>query len=98
MKLNDALARLRPFEDRFRRRGVSALYVFVSVARNAAADSSDIDLAFNLPEGTRFNLFDQAELQVELSEALNTRVDLVPLGAMRPSFRRRIETELVRVF
>jgi predicted nucleotidyltransferase len=98
MKRDAALAHLRSLETRLRRQGVSALFLFGSVARDEGDDKSDIDLAFDLPPDTAFSLFDQAELQIELCEALSAPVDFISLGAMGPEFRRRLQGEMIRVF
>jgi predicted nucleotidyltransferase len=98
MTRDAALLRLRSLEARLRRQGLSALFLFGSVARDDADDQSDVDLAFDLPPDTAFSLFDQAELQIELSEALNAPVDFVSLQAMRPEFCRRLRAEMIQVF
>ena len=98
MRRKDALARLRTLEPALRRQGVSALYLFGSVARDVAADASDIDLLFDVPVGVPFSLFDQARIQNELADALHMDVDLLPLEGLRPRMRARLEAELVQVF
>ena len=98
MERDVALARLRPLEQRLRRRGVSALYLFGSVARDGASDVSDIDLAFETAPDSRFNLFDQAQIQSELAEELRTKVDFVRRRALRPHVMAEAEAEMVQVF
>ena len=92
------MARLRPLEQTLRRQGLSALFLFGSVARDEAADASDIDLLFDVPPDVRFSLFDQARIQNALEDTLRVGVDLVPLEALRPTVRARVEAEMVRVF
>jgi predicted nucleotidyltransferase len=98
MKRSIALEKLKPMETALRAQGISALYLFGSVARDVARDDSDIDLLFEVLPQRRFSLFDQAGLQVDLSEALQTHVDFVPRMALRPRMRERVEAEMVRVF
>jgi hypothetical protein len=98
MKRDVALNRLRELETCLRRQGVSAYYLFGSVARDEADGQSDVDVAFDLPADSAFSLFDQAELQMMLSEELNASVDFVSLGAMRRDFHERLQAEMVRVF
>jgi predicted nucleotidyltransferase len=98
MKRDAALARLRAMEQTLRRQGLSALFLFGSVARNDASDASDVDLIFDVPPDVRFSLFDQARIQSDLADALDAGVDLVPLEALRPGVRARVEAEMVRVF
>jgi predicted nucleotidyltransferase len=98
MKRSVALEKLKPLETSLRARGVSALFLFGSVARDVARDDSDVDLLFEVLPQRRFSLFDQAGLQVDLSEALQTHVDFVPRQGLRPRMREHIEAEVVRVF
>lgn len=74
------------------------LYLFGSTARNEAVDRSDLDLLFDYDPASRFSLFTQADLMEDLSTELGTRVDLIALDGLRPSFRDRIRSDLVRVF
>jgi predicted nucleotidyltransferase len=85
-------------EPELRRQGLSALFLFGSVARDEASDVSDIDLLFDLPADVRFSLFDQARIRNELADALHEGVDLVPVEALKPHVRARVEAEMVRVF
>lgn len=98
MEREVALARLRPLEQRLRQQGVSALYLFGSTARGEADEKSDLDLLFEYVPDRGFSLFDQAGLQVELSELLNTKVDFVPRKGLHPYLKSRVESELIKVF
>lgn len=98
MEREVALARLRPLEQRLRQQGVSALYLFGSTARGEADDKSDLDLLFEYVPDRGFSLFDQAGLQIELSEHLNMKVDFIPRTGLRDRIKRRIEADMVRVF
>lgn len=98
MKREVALARLRPLEQRLRQRGVSALYLFGSVARDEATETSDVDLAFDLPPGSTFDLFDQAGVHMALRQALGTEVELISHRAMPAAFKARVAPEMIRVF
>jgi predicted nucleotidyltransferase len=98
MRRSVALARLRPLEPELRRQGLSALFLFGSVARDEAAEASDIDLVFEVPPDARFSLFDQARIRNELAEAVDAGVDLVPMDALKPHVRARVAAEMVRVF
>lgn len=98
MKKAVALERLRPFESRLRERGISALYLFGSTARDEAGDTSDLDLLFEYDASKKFSLFDQASAMLELSDGLGTKVDLISRNGLRPRVRTRVESEMVRVF
>ena len=58
MKRDVALARLKFYEHRLRERGISALYLFGSTARDESSESSDLDLLFEYDEVSGFSLFD----------------------------------------
>lgn len=92
------MAHLRPLEKRLRQQGVSALYLFGSTARDQADDAADVDLIFDYDPQSKFDLFDQAGVYLDIKDALGRDIDLVSHRAMRPSFRARVEPELVRVF
>ncbi len=93
-----AISRLKPFERRLRERGVSALYLFGSTARDEARLDSDLDLLFEHDPKARFTLFTQAGLMQELSDQIGTKVDLIARDGLRPRFREKIEREMVKVF
>ena len=63
-----------------------------------AREDSDLDLLFEVPNTTRFSLFDQARIQNALTAELKTPVDLLPREGLRPRQQQRIEAELIRVF
>lgn len=98
MKKAEAISRLKPFERRLRERGINALYLFGSTARDEASAASDLDLLYEYDPARPFSLFDQAGAMLELSDALETRVDLVSRIGLRPRLRARVEGEMVRVF
>lgn len=98
MKRTEAIARLRPFEQRLRKRGISALYLFGSTARDEAGESSDLDLLFEYDPRSKFSLFDQAGAMQELSDMLGVKVDLVSRKALHPYLVPKVETDLVRIF
>ena len=74
------------------------LYLFGSTARGEAGDRSDVDLLFDYDPASRFSLFTQADLIDELSSEIGARVDLIAFDGLRPAFRDRIRSDLVRVF
>jgi uncharacterized protein len=93
-----ALARLKPFELRLRERGITALYLFGSTARDEASEASDLDLLFEYDPSGRFSLFDQAGAMLELADGLGAKVDLVSRNGLRPRLRARVESEMVQIF
>jgi predicted nucleotidyltransferase len=75
--------------------GVSALYVFGSVARGEATPASDVDLLVEFDGRPTFARF--MDLKALLEDALRVRVDLVTRPALREQFRPQIEAEARRV-
>jgi predicted nucleotidyltransferase len=98
MRKAEAITRLKPFERRLRERGINALYLFGSTARDEASAASDLDLLYEYDPARQFSLFDQAGVMLELSNELETKVDLVSRIGLRPRLRARVEGEMVRVF
>lgn len=82
MKKAEAIARLKPFEHRLRKRGIESLYLFGSTARDEADETSDLDLLYDYDRSRAFSLFDQAGAMLELSDELGTKV--------RPDLARRL--------
>jgi hypothetical protein len=74
--------------------GVRTLSIFGSVARDEAAEASDVDLLveFDKPVG----LFAFVRLRRYLEEILGVRVDLVTPDALREQLRERVLKEAVR--
>lgn len=98
MKKAEAIERLKSFERRLRERGINALYLFGSTARDEAGEASDLDLLYEYDPSRQFSLFDQAGAMLELSDGLGARIDLVSRAGLRPRLRSRIESEMVQVF
>lgn len=98
MKKVEAITRLKPFERCLRARGINALYLFGSTARDEAGETSDLDLLYEYDPSRKFSLFDQAGAMLELSDQLGAKIDLVSRAGLRPRLRERIEGEMIRVF
>jgi uncharacterized protein len=98
MRASTALDQLQKLEVDLRAKGICALYLFGSVARREAGPASDIDLSFDVAPHVKFSLFDQAQIICELTDALGTKVDLVPRRMIHPYIRDRVEAEQIKVF
>ncbi|MHC4677945.1 MAG: nucleotidyltransferase family protein [Planctomycetota bacterium] len=88
-RLNDRMGEIR------QRFSVKALALFGSMARDEAADDSDIDVLVVFSCKAGFDLF--MDLKFYLEELLGRRVDLVTDKALRAPVRRAIEQELIHV-
>ena len=91
--LTDVVDALRPrLREEF---NVAALYVFGSVARGEARETSDVDLLVEFQGQATFAAF--MDLKALLEDTLGVRVDLVTRAALRPRLRPQIEAEAQRV-
>ncbi|MDO8467833.1 MAG: nucleotidyltransferase family protein [Nanoarchaeota archaeon] len=68
--------------------------IFGSYARGEQKKNSDIDILIELPKGMGFGF---AGLQIELSEKLNKKVDLVTYKGISPYLRDRILKQEIRI-
>ncbi len=77
------------------RHNVGEAYLFGSAARNEDRDDSDIDILvrFKHLDG----LFEYMKIKYELEDALDKRVDLVQMGALRPEFKPFVDEQKVRI-
>lgn len=74
------------------------LSIFGSVARAMQRPDSDIDLLVRFPSDHEPTLLELAHLANEAEDLLGRKADLVLDGDhLRPSFRRRIEKDCIRV-
>ena len=94
MKRDEVLQLLASHSADLHARGVRSLSLFGSVARDAAADRSDIDLLVEFDRAV--GLFAFIDLRDYLQHVLGQRVDLVTPEALRPQLRERILAEAVR--
>lgn len=80
------------------RYGVRELGIFGSVARGESGPESDLDVLIGFEPGVRYSLHDLAQIACQIEDATGLDVDLVSdHPGLRPSFRRMVEEELVRV-
>lgn len=106
MVRDDALRILRQHQAALAALGVRHAYLFGSVARDEADDSSDVDLMVDLDEGVGgrkplFSAFDVGGIRYELAQILGRSVDLmVRQDALRAGqhLKTVAERQLVAVF
>ncbi len=72
---------------------VRALYLFGSVVRDEAKETSDVDLLVEFEPDAHVGLFEFARLQRILSNMLGCGVDLVTPDSLHRSLKRRILEE-----
>jgi len=98
MTLDDVRRLIEPEKEALRAKGVSALYVFGSVARGDAQAQSDVDVLIDIEPGKRFHIIDLANVYNRLTKALGTEVDIVTSRSIRNAFQRRALKDAVRVY
>jgi predicted nucleotidyltransferase len=92
------LSQLKQMEAELRRDGVSALWIFGSVARGAAQPGSDIDLAVEFDPASNASLLTVARLQQDIQDALGASVDIGIRDDLRPHVIEGFQRDAVRVF
>ena len=85
MTIQDIQIKITPILKNY---GVKRAAVFGSVARGKDTENSDIDLMLELNEP--LGLFKFAKLNYLLEDALEKKVDLVKIGALKPAFKNTI--------
>ncbi|GMQ82957.1 MAG: nucleotidyltransferase family protein [Rhodothermia bacterium] len=78
-----------------RRRGVIRASIFGSVARGEATRASDVDFLVEFETGR--SLIDLAGLRLDLTEALERKVDVATPNSLHPRLRDGILKELVPI-
>ncbi len=75
--------------------GVTSLEIFGSYVRGEQDDESDLDLLVEFDPDRDLSLLEFVGLQLELSDRLGVRVDLVEKRSIKPRLRDRILHEAV---
>ena len=95
MRRDEVLRLLESHSADLRRFGVKSLRLFGSVARDEAAEGSDVDLLVSLEGPPTFSSF--MKLRIFLEDLLGTRVDLVTEKGLRDRVRPSVYKEAIRV-
>ena len=94
--LEEIRAMIRTFVPELRRDfGVTSIELFGSYVRGEQDDRSDLDVLVEFDPDRNLSLFDLVGLQLELSDWLGIRVDLVEKRSIKPALRDRILREAV---
>jgi uncharacterized protein len=97
MRRNRVIEKLRSHADAIRGHGVIALYLYGSVARDDAGESSDVDLFADV-DYQRFRFIPFMDLRDYLAKVLNRKVDFTTRNALHPDLRERITSSAIKVF
>jgi len=95
MRRDAVLKILESHTTELQRFGVKTLRLFGSVARDEAADGSDVDLIVGFEKPPGFSSF--MKLRIFLEDLLDAKVDLVTENGLRDRVRPYVEKEAIRV-
>jgi len=98
MKRSEAIDKLKAKADAIKARGATSLYLFGSVARDEASDTSDLDLFIDYDPSRKFSLVDLAGIKIYLEDELSTEVDVTTRSSLHPRLKEKIETSAIRIF
>jgi predicted nucleotidyltransferase len=96
MTQREALAILRAHADDIRRRGVTALYLYGSTARDEAQNQSDVDLFADV-DYARFGFVPFMDLREDLATWLGRKVDFTTRNGLHRDLRERIARTAIKV-
>lgn len=88
---------MKRHEADLKRLGVAHLYLFGSTARNAAKETSDVDLFFDYEKG-KLGLFELMDVKAFAADILGQKTDILTRDSLHKVLRRRIEETALRVF
>jgi len=98
MKRDDAIRILKQAEPELRARGVLALALFGSTARDEARPDSDVDVLVELDMSRRPTLVDLSGMQFLIADRLGTQADLAIRRNVRSGYRASIEADTIQIF
>jgi|SRR6476660_1871404 len=99
MDRNEVITRLKSVEPMLRARGVGALYLFGSYARDEAAEASDVDLFVDPADSNAFGLIPLFDSQAIVESILpGMEIGFSTRDAIVPLYRPYIERDAIRVF
>ena len=73
-------------------------WLFGSFSRGEDDYKSDIDLMIQVNEGSKFSLFDLAEIQYQLEINIPYKIDVVMRGGIKPQIMARIKSDLKLIY
>jgi len=97
MTRGEAVSILRAHAEDIRRRGVTALYLYGSTARDEAGEQSDIDLFADVDYG-RFGFVPFMDLREDLVKWLSRKVDFTTRNGLHQDLRDRVARSAITVF
>jgi uncharacterized protein len=98
MKVEDALATLRRYENDLRARGVRHAAVFGSIARGNDRRDSDLDIMIDTEPEAHITVFDYVDLKEYIAGLFDRPVDVVTRDALKPHVRPSATAEAIYAF
>ncbi|MBS0275192.1 MAG: nucleotidyltransferase domain-containing protein [Proteobacteria bacterium] len=98
MQRDDAIHLLKQAEPGLRARGVTALALFGSTARDEATEDSDVDVMVDLDMSRQPTLVDLSGMRLLIEDTLRHKADLAIRDSLRPTYRTNIEADAIRIF
>lgn len=95
MRRHEALTLLQSHTADLQRFRVQSLRLFGSVARDEAAEDSDVDLLVSFRGSATYSNY--MKLRIFLEDLLQARVDLVTEGGLRDRVRPYVERDAIHV-
>lgn len=77
-----------------RKYGITEIGIFGSYIKNSATHKSDIDILIDIQRPSTIGLLELLEIENQLSEELNTKVDLVIKSDLKPAIGAHILREV----
>lgn len=97
IRREEVISKLRRHEIELKGLGVERLYLFGSIARDQATESSGVDLFFDC-EKERSGAFNLTDVKQCAAAILGGRIGVVTREGLDKLLRRHIEATAVRVF
>lgn len=100
MRRDDIIARLKEAEPALRARGVAALYLFGSLARDEAESTSDVDVFVDPDSDERFGFLAFMDAYATIQKAIggNAKLGYSTRDGLSPYIRTDVEREAIRIF
>jgi len=81
-----------------RKNKVKKLSIFGSRARGDNREDSDYDLLVEFQPSARIGLIEYSRMQIDLSDLLGRKVDLVPKNGLKPLIKERVLAEAEPIY
>ena len=85
---------LKEEKDKLSSLGIDQIGIFGSFIRGEDDQNSDIDILVNIRPDSELTLFSLADIEIQLSEKLKRKVDLVVKSGLKPDIGKRILAEV----